>query len=200
MILNPYKGNPAHLLSRSTTAPRVGGGVAVGVLGAILFVGLTFVGAHIRIPLQPVPVTLQTLFVLLSGAVLGRRIGALSQSVYLGLGAMGAPVFAGSLAGVGVLAGPTGGYLIGFVVAPLFVGAFIGRKTDYWWSFLVFSFGSLIILSLGALHLTLFYTHNLADSLRIGYLPFVPGDLLKVLAAVSIYRSYRGLRRVFPRR
>jgi biotin transport system substrate-specific component len=198
--LSSYEGNPAHLLTSSTAAPRVAGGVAVGLLGAILFAGLTFAGAHIRIPLQPVPVTLQTLFVLLSGAVLGRRFGALSQSLYLGFGAMGVPVFAGSLAGLGILAGPTGGYLIGFVVAPLFVGALIGRKTQLWWSFLVFSIASLIILLLGVLHLTLFYTHNLTDSLRVGYLPFVPGDVLKVLAAVSIYRSYRGLRRVFPRR
>jgi biotin transport system substrate-specific component len=198
--LSFYEGNSVHLLTRSTTAPRVRGGVAVALLGAVLFAGLTFAGAHIRIPLQPVPVTLQTLFVLLSGAVLGRRFGSLSQSLYLGFGAIGVPVFAGSLAGLGVLAGPTGGYLIGFVVAPLFVGALIGRKTQLWWSFLVFSFGSLIILSLGVLHLTLFYTHNLADSLRVGYLPFIPGDILKVLAAVSIYRSYRGLRRVLPRR
>jgi biotin transport system substrate-specific component len=198
--LNSYREHPAGFLSGSKASSRLGGGVAVGVLGAILFAGLTVVGAHIRIPLQPVPITLQTLFVLLSGAVLGGRFGLLSQSLYLGLGAVGVPVFAGSLAGLGVLAGPTGGYMLGFVAAPLFVGALIGRKPQFWWSFLVFSFGGSIILSLGVLHLTLFYTHDLADSLRVGLLPFVPGDLLKAFAAVSIYRSYRGLRRALPRR
>jgi biotin transport system substrate-specific component len=98
-----------------------------------------------------------------------------------------------------VLAGPTGGYLAGFVVAAVFVGSFIGRRTEVWWGFIVFFFGSLIILSLGVLHLTLFYTRDLGDALRVGLLPFLPGDVLKALAAVSIYRSYRGLRRALPR-
>ncbi len=200
MLVNPYNENPDQLLGHSETAPRVDRRVAVGVLGVVLFAGLTFVGTHIRIPLYPVPITLQTLFVLLAGALLGKRLGSLSQSVYLGLGAMGVPLFAGSLAGLGVLAGPTGGYLIGFAVAPLFVGSLIGRKTQTWWSILVFSSGALVILSMGVLHLTLFYTHNLADSLRVGCLPFLPGEILKVLAAVSIYRSYRGIRRALPRR
>jgi biotin transport system substrate-specific component len=198
--VNPQRENPAQILARAETAPRTDRHVAIGVLSVVLFAGLTFVGTHIRIPLYPVPITLQTLFVLLSGAVLGRRLGSLSQSVYLGLGAIGAPIFAGSLAGLGVLAGPTGGYLIGFAVAPLFVGSLIGRRTEAWWSAAVFSIGTLIILALGVLHLTLFYTHSLADSLRVGCLPFLPGDMLKVVAAVSIYRSYRGIRRAFSSR
>lgn len=169
--------------------------IAVGMLGALLFAGLTFVGARIHIPLQPVPITLQTLFVVLGGAILGTRFGALGQGFYIGVGALGVPVFAESVAGFGVLAGPTGGYLLGFLVAPAFVGYSIRRHSAFWWQFVVFFFGSLIILSLGVLHLTLFYTHDLLQSLRVGYLPFVPGDLLKILAAVSIYRSYRALRK-----
>ena len=181
--------------------PLVGEGrrVALGVLGAFVFAGLTFAGANIRIPLQPVPITLQTLFVVLSGAVLGRSFGSAAQLLYVGAGAIGLPVFAGTMAGVAIIAGPTGGYLLGFLVAPLVVGNLIGRRDDFLWQAFVFFCGSFVILALGVLHLTVFYTHSLTQSLQVGYLPFVPGDILKILAATSIYRSYRALRRSFPR-
>jgi biotin transport system substrate-specific component len=173
--------------------------VLAASFGISLFAGLTFIGANIRIPLEPVPITLQTLFVLIAGGVLGARRGSLSQLLYLGAGAAGAPVFADSLSGLGVVWGPTGGYLLGFVLAPLFVGRFLRVRDVPWWNAAVFFCGSLIVLSLGVLHLTLFYTHDLAKALQVGWIPFIPGDLLKVLAATSIYRSYRALRPVsFP--
>lgn len=178
-------------LSLSVSGRRI----LFGILGALIFAGLTFVGANIRIPLQPVPVTLQTLFVVLSGAVLGGRFGLTGQALYVGCGAVGLPIFAGSAAGVVVLAGPTGGYLIGFLVAPVIVGWAIRRRNALSWHLMVFFLGSLVILALGVLHLTVFYTHDLMQSLKVGYLPFIPGDLLKILAATSIYRSYRGLRK-----
>jgi biotin transport system substrate-specific component len=141
-----------------TVALPRSGRVAAGVFGALVFAGLTFVGASIRIPLEPVPITLQTLFVILTGAVIGSRYGLLGQGLYVGAGVAGLPLFAGTLTGLAVIAGPTGGYLVG-------------------------------------LHLSLFYTRDLGEALRLGYLPFIPGDLLKVVAAASIYRSYNGIRR-----
>lgn len=169
--------------------------VLVGVLGAVLFAGLTFVGANIRIPLQPVPITLQTMFVLLSGAVLGARFGSIGQALYVGLGVAGVPVFAGAGVGLAVIAGPTGGYLLGFLIAPLVVGRFIARRDSFWWQILVFYCGSLIILGLGVAYLSLFHMGSFVTAVKVGYLPFVPGDFLKILAAVSIYRSYRALPR-----
>lgn len=174
----------------SISLPTAGRQLRIGLLGAAIFAGLTFVGANIVIPLQPVPITLQTLFVALSGAILGRRFGALGQWFYVGAGAFGLPVFAGSTAGFGILAGPTGGYLLGFLVAPIVIGSLIRRKQALWWQVAVFYLGSQIILGLGILHLTLFYTHDLAGSLAVGYVPFIIGDFLKIGAAVSIYRSY----------
>jgi len=79
-----------------------------GMVYASMFGALTAVGAYIMIPLPPVPVTLQTLFVFLAGALLGGSLGALSQVVYILLGVIGLPVFAGGKAGAGVLLGPTG--------------------------------------------------------------------------------------------
>lgn len=182
------------------TVPTTGRMILAGVLGASIFAALTFVGANIRIPLQPVPITLQTLFVVLAGAVVGPRFGSLAQFMYVGVGVLGLPVFAGSVSGLGVVLGPTGGYLLGFLFAPLVVGYLIARRDSVWWQVLTFFCGSLVILSLGVAHLTVFYTHDFVQSLRVGYLPFVPGDIVKILAAVSIYRSYRGLRRTLARR
>jgi biotin transport system substrate-specific component len=92
---------------------------------AAMFGAATAMGAYIMIPLPPVPITLQTLFVVLAGALLGGRLGALSQVVYLLLGIIGLPVFHGGKGGLGILLGPTGGYLVGFIAAAYVVGKLI---------------------------------------------------------------------------
>lgn len=165
-----------------------------GVLGAAVFAALTTVGAMIQIPLHPVPITLQTMFVVLGGAVLGARYGLLGQSFYITAGAVGMPVFAGSLAGLAIVAGPTGGYLLGFLVAPIIVGRLISRSSALWYQLLVFALGSQAILVLGVLHLAAFHTGSISNAILVGYLPFLLGDALKTAAGVSIYRSWRALR------
>ena len=94
-----------------------------------MFAALTALGAYLIIPLpfSPVPLTLQTFFTYTSGAVLGKYRGALSQIIYIGLGCLGLPVFAGGKAGFGVLLGPTGGYLIGFVLGAFLIGFLVER-------------------------------------------------------------------------
>jgi len=164
--------------------------ILVRLFGSVLFTGLFIVGAYIRIPLQPVPVTLQTLFVLLAGAILGRGYGALPGILYLSLGFAGFPVFAGGAAGAALFAGPTGGYLIGFIVTPIIIGYLINRNSSRGWNLLVFSVGTAVVLFCGITYLTAAFTHNLETSLRVGLLPFIPGDILKIAAAASIYRSY----------
>jgi biotin transport system substrate-specific component len=168
--------------------------VVVSAGGVALLALLTALGAHIRIPLEPVPITLQTLFVLLAGAVAGPALGALSQGLCLAGGVPGVPLLAGSVAGLAVLSGPTGGYLVGFVAAAWFVGRFIGRRPGFGWRVFVFGTGSALILALGVLHLALFTAADFPTALRLGFLPFVPGDAAKTLAAASIYGSYRRLR------
>jgi len=169
-------------------------GLAARLAVCAAFAALTFAGANIVIPLQPVPITLQTLFVLLAGALAGRAWGATSQTLYVGAGALGLPVFAGGLSGWGIIAGPTGGYLVGFAVAPLVVGALIHRRASTLWQGGVFVLGTAVIFALGLAHLALFYTHDLGGALAVGLLPFVPGAVFKVVAATSIYRSYGALR------
>jgi biotin transport system substrate-specific component len=167
--------------------------VAAGAGLAVLFAALTVVGANVVIPIQPVPITLQTLFVLLAGASVGRGWGSLSQVLYVGLGVAGLPLFAGGAGGLAVLTGPSGGYLLSFLVAPWVVGAMLARSNRVGWQVLSFLAGKIVILALGVAHLTLFYTHDLGQSLAVGVLPFLPGAVFKIAAAVSIHRSSQAL-------
>ena len=101
-----------------------------GMVFAALFAALTAAVAWFKIPLPftPVPITLQTLVVLLSGAMLGAYYGSLSMIIYLILGAIGLPVFAGGASGIGVLFGPTGGYLFSYPVATFVIGKLLEKK------------------------------------------------------------------------
>ena len=169
------------------------------LMGIGLFALLTWAAAWTRIPIPgtPVPMTFQTLAVLLSGAVLGPFRGAASQVLYLGLGLIGLPVFAGSGAGWAYLAGPTAGYLVGFVLASLFVGAMLGKQREpgILKLGLVVLAGSLIISCAGVLFLALYMGGNFWAALRQGALIFTPWDLLKVVAAAGGARLLLPIRR-----
>jgi biotin transport system substrate-specific component len=161
-----------------------GGFTAAMVLSAYVYLPL---------PFTPVPVTLQTFFVLLSGIALSRW-GGLSQAAYLVLGATGLPVFAQGAAGAGRLFGPTGGYLIGFLAAAIFIGLFYSRH--YLRGLGVLLGATLLIYGFGLGQLWL-YTHlPLGRLLVAGLVPFVPGDIVKLLLAQQIghwMRTYRWL-------
>jgi biotin transport system substrate-specific component len=174
--------------------------VVAGVGFAALFTALTVVGAYIEIPLKPVPITMQTLFVLLAGASIGAGWGSLSQVMYVALGIAGLPVFAGGASGAAILAGPTGGYLLSFLVAPWVIGTLLRRSNRIAWQLFAFTAGKLVILAMGVTHLALFYTHDLGQALAVGVVPFLPGGVFKVLAALSIHRSSQALVRHYRSR
>jgi biotin transport system substrate-specific component len=164
-----------------------------GMAYASLFGALTAVGAYIMIPLPPVPITLQTLFVNLSGALLGGGLGALSQIVYILLGVIGLPVFAGGKAGAGILIGPTGGYLIGFVVGAFIIGKLtaLRRQPGLLWLIGSMSAGIAAVYALGIIQLMVVAKLGLAKALAVGLLPPLPGDLVKIVAAALICRKVR---------
>jgi len=155
---------------------------------AALFAALTGVGSLIAVPLSPVPITLQTLFVYLAGTVLGSHRGALSQALYLILGSVGLPIFAGGGVGFGTLIGPTGGYLIGFIVSAFVIGKLVEVKKNqnFTWILLSISIGTLIIYLLGMAQLSLWLRMTLFDAFCIGVLPFLIADALKILLAALI--------------
>ena len=144
--------------------------------------------------------SLQTFFVLLSGALLGRKYGALSQAVYLGLGAAGIGVFAGG-AGLAYLLGPTGGYIAGFVLASFLTGWMIRSKENAGtaWIFLSMLSGAAVILITGALWLVPLLHISPAQAFTIGILPFIPGDLVKLSLAALVFHSLQTrARKIFP--
>jgi len=152
-----------------------------------VFAALTATGAMISLPLpfSSVPFTLQVLFVLLSGLVLGPFDGALSQLVYLLMGAVGLPVFAQFSGGLGVILGKTGGYLIGFVFAS-FVAGLLGRGSNFLRLFLASVLALLMIYFFGVFQLSLVLNLGFKKAFIIGALPFIPFDLIKALMAVFL--------------
>lgn len=155
---------------------------------ASLFGALTAVGALISIPLQPVPLTLHTLFMNLAAALLGGPLGALSQVVYILLGVIGLPVFSGGKAGFGVLLGPTGGYLVGFVIGAFLIGKMVRMRAraGFFWLLISMAVGHVIVYGCGVLQLALVAKLSLSKALAVGVLPFLPGDVLKMCAASYI--------------
>jgi biotin transport system substrate-specific component len=148
------------------------------------FTGLIAVGAWVSIPFFPVPLTFQTLFVLLAGAVM-RRHAVIPTSLYLFLGALNLPVFHNGTAGLGILLGPTGGYMLGFIPAALIVGfAYEQKRKSIRIAGLIG--GSASIYILGTVWLAVSAGLPLYEALIIGVIPFIPGDILKAYAAYLI--------------
>jgi biotin transport system substrate-specific component len=179
---------------------NITGSVAAGIPAAMasdrvmrlarimLFVAFTAVGAQlaVRLPFTPVPVTLQTLFVVLAGLVLGPRDGFYAMSSYLVIGALGAPVFAGFGFGPAAILGPTGGYLIAFPAAALAAGSLPrllpGRASAFAGAVL----GSSLILAMGSLHLALILRMPLVTAFALGAVPFAMGELAKAVVATVL--------------
>jgi biotin transport system substrate-specific component len=166
------------------------------VILAISFACITGILAQIRfyLPWSPVPLTGQTFAVLLSAVVLGKWWGGISQSIYLGVGIAGVPWFAGINGGFAYLAGPTGGYLIGFVLAAFFLGYCVDRAVKsrkYWTMFGLMFFANFgIVFGLGLVWLS--FTAAFIDIwglLLIGLIPFIIGDTIKIAIAAGIASS-----------
>lgn len=151
---------------------------------------LTVFAAQVSVPVKPVPFTLQTMLVLLSGAFLGARNGATSQIIYLTAGAIGLPVFANFNLGIAVLFGPTGGYLVAFPVAAYLVGKLLEQNRSFLMISVSMVLGTLLIVLSGASYLSLFFNGNFTEALFAGAVIFTGWDVIKISAAVSIYYAF----------
>jgi biotin transport system substrate-specific component len=166
------------------------------VTGASLATGL-LAQAEVRLPWTPVPATLQPLAVFLVGAALGGRRAALAMLLYLIEGAAGLPFFAGGAAGAAHLAGPTGGYLVGFVPAAFAIGRCAERGWDRtpWGALAAMAVGSVVLFACGLAQLAAFVPRG--QVLAAGLWPFLVGDVLKMLVAAGILpATWAGLRRL----
>ncbi|MGH6643423.1 biotin transporter BioY [Hypericibacter sp.] len=148
-----------------------------------------WLSSKIQVPLIPVPITMQTLVVLVIGVAYGWKLGGATVLLYLAEGAVGLPVFAGTWSeggGVQLLYGPTGGYLVGFAVAAAICGALAERGWDR--SLLkagaAMVIGNLVIYALGLTWLAI--QIGLSDALKYGLVPFLVGDALKILLGACL--------------
>lgn len=160
-----------------------------------LFAALIIVGGYISIPLPigPVPIVLADFFVMVTGLFLGWRYGLVSVGMYLGLGALGLPVFAGGRAGLAVFVGPTGGFLFGYLLLVSVIGIITNKVND---TEAVTNATNLIALIVGNIFLYLVgvpwlkaVAHlNWAAALAAGLTPFIIGIVIKIAAAVALAR------------
>ena len=165
---------------------------AAAITRVALMAAVTAVAAQIAIPIPPVPFTLQVLAVILSGLLLGPRYGALAQAVYVLVGAVGVPVFSEFSGGLGVILGPTGGYLVSYPIAAAVAGlaapAVAGgvRRRALVFGILWGCAGLAVIYALGATWLAVQSGLTPGAALAAGVLPFVPFDVVKVVLAALL--------------
>jgi biotin transport system substrate-specific component len=170
-----------------SSAERIARGLALALAGSLLLA----VSAKIQVPFYPVPMTLQTLVVLLLGAALGARLAAASVALYLIEGLLGLPVFAGATAGPVYMAGPTGGFLVGFLVAAALIGFAADRRWDRSWIRLLasLSLGHAVVFAFGFLWLSHFI--GAEKAFAAGVAPFALATIVKTLLAVALVGAGR---------
>lgn len=157
-----------------------------------IFAALTASGSFIRIPIPPVPITLQSFFVIMAGLVLGPRGGALSQVIYLLVGLLGLPVFSGG-GGLSYVLRPSFGYLIGFILAPLVVGSFMKNSGYKPVNIFVASILGMLVIYLAGVPYLAIYMRYILDkpeaiilAIKTGLVIFLPGDILKCIILALI--------------
>ena len=152
---------------------------------------LTALAAQVVIPIGPIPITGQTFAVLLTGALLGSRLGAIAMIAYLIEGASGLPFFSGGHAGLLHLMGPTGGYLIAFPAAAFITGAFAEHGWDrkFLTAAAAMAIGSLVIMLSGWMWFSLVMRTSPALTFFISVLKFIPGDMIKIALAAAVLPS-----------
>ncbi|MDD4592138.1 MAG: biotin transporter BioY [Parabacteroides sp.] len=158
------------------------------------FATLTVVGTIISIPLpfSPVPINMALLSVFLAGSLLGAKLGALSQLVYICLGAAGLPVFSKFSGGAAILVGPTGGYIIGYIVAAFLVGLITQKIVSFGpKTILGFLAGLAACYALGTLWFIYVTDTTLWTALLMCVIPFLPGDGVKIFLAFILTKKLK---------
>lgn len=156
------------------------------------FAALTAIGAKIEIPLPFIPITLQVLFVFMAGLLLGKKLGALSQVLYVGMGLIGLPIFAKG-GGPGYVFKPSFGYMIGFILAAFVIGLIVeNRALSFKQAFLASIVGLLVIYACGVPYLYYILNNIMGvnitpyGAVKAGMLTFLPGDIIKILVAAFL--------------
>ena len=174
--------------SRPARAKRLARNAALAFGGALILA----LAAKVQVPFAPVPMTLQTLAVLVLAGTCGGRLGAATVALYLVEGLFGAPVFAGAVAGPAYMAGPTGGFLVGFLAAAALAGFLVERGWDRSWPWLLaaMTVGHAVIFAFGYAWLAALIGPMRAFAL--GVAPFALATVVKTLLAAALVGAARG--------
>ena len=157
-----------------------------------LFVAFISVCSQISIFIGTIPISLSLLAVFMAGLILGYKYGTLSVIVYILLGLTGIPVFAGAKGGIAVLMGPTGGFLIGYILCALIIG-FVSEKMKSGKVYILVSIvtGLIICYILGAVWFSLITGNSFSTTLKICIIPFIPGDIIKIVVSMFLYNKIK---------
>lgn len=155
-----------------------------------LFAAFIAAGAFIAIPIGPVPIVLQNMFVILAGLCLGRNWGAIAVLIYFLAGTIGLPVFAGGTGGISRFWGPTGGYLISYLPSVYIIGFMSEKFSKNKFSTPVYllssTIGTAVVYLMGVSWLMYITGMTLSKSITVGMYPFLIGDALKIIAAALL--------------
>lgn len=154
-----------------------------------LMAALIAVGAFIAVPVGPVPIVLQNMFVMLAGLLLGSRWGVASVGLYLLAGICGLPVFSGGGAGLGHFFGPTGGYLIGYLPAVFLIGLTSDKTTSMLFRGGALIAGAALVYLFGVSWLKIATGMSASKAMALGMFPFLIGDAIKIVSALFIAKA-----------
>ncbi|MFL0197166.1 biotin transporter BioY [Clostridium sp. WILCCON 0269] len=150
-----------------------------------IFTALTAILAQISLPLpfSPVPITFQVMAVYISAIILGSRLGALSQIIYVLLGAVGIPIFVNFQGGLNVVLGPSGGYLISYPIIAFIIGKISDKNLSFISSIALLAASLLLCYGMGVVQLSLITNISIKKAVVLGALPFIPLDIIKIILA-----------------
>lgn len=159
-----------------------------------LFSAVIAIMAMISLPLQPIPLNMALLGVLLAGGILGKKYGTISVLVYILLGLCGLPVFSGFRGGVGVIAGPTGGYIASYLIIAFLTGLVYEKTRKIKFAVPVMLISVLLCYAVGTAWYCYIMKSDVMSALALCVLPFIPSDIIKIVIALIVLNKYRRMK------
>ena len=161
-------------------------GTTYAITVTALMTAVTCILAPLSIPIGPVPISLTNLAIYISLYLLGWKRGTISYLVYLLIGLVGVPVFSGFTGGIGKLAGPTGGYIIGFIAMAVIAGLVIDKCHNRWLQLLGMIVGTAVCYAFGTAWFCISASYTVGAALTVCVIPFIPADLIKMVIAMLL--------------
>lgn len=156
-----------------------------------VFAAFIAIAAQLSIPLQPIPLNLASLAVMSAGILLGAKLSVISVAVYILIGCIGLPVFANFRGGIAIIAGPTGGYILGYLLIAFVTGFVYKRTAKLFYAVLSMIFGTVLCYAVGTAWFCILTETSPYAALSVCVTPFLPADFLKIVATATIFKKIK---------